>query len=187
MTAASVFTKPSAAGHSGATIAAEDKRQITVVLAAAADGALLPLQLIFQGKTEASLSAPSVPRQGRVQGLALDSQREPLKQPRHHEGVHSQEDHRPFLRQRISELGKLSTQKCIVLMDCWSVHKSADIRQWLREEYPWLLFLYVPAGCTGKAQVCSSTTVAVLPMYTLYKGLNCPLKGCNVLVYCNQC
>ena len=38
-----------------AVIGAEDKRQITVCLASSLDGELLPLQLIFQGKTDRSL------------------------------------------------------------------------------------------------------------------------------------
>ena len=37
----------------------DDKRQITVVLAGSMTGELLPLQLVYQGKTKASL--PTVP------------------------------------------------------------------------------------------------------------------------------
>ena len=38
-----------------AVVGAEDKRQITACVASSLDGTLLPLQLIFQGKTPRSL------------------------------------------------------------------------------------------------------------------------------------
>ena len=42
-------------------IGIDDKRQITLVLAAAMTGKLLPLQLVYQGKTKACLPSVSFP------------------------------------------------------------------------------------------------------------------------------
>jgi hypothetical protein len=40
----------------------------------------------------------------------------------------------------------------VLLFDCWSVHKSAAFLDWLRSTYPLFHPLFIPAGCTGKAQ-----------------------------------
>ncbi len=40
-----------------------------------------------------------------------------------------------------------------MLWDCWSVHKSEAMRDYLKSKHRHLLYNYVPAGCTGKAQV----------------------------------
>ena len=34
------------------------------------------------------------------------------------------------------------------------VHKSLEFRTWLRENFSWLIFLFVPANCTSKLQPC---------------------------------
>src|SRR4051812_14598868 len=47
------FTYAAAGSKSVSVIGAEDKRQITAVVASSLSGDLLPLQLIFQGKTDA--------------------------------------------------------------------------------------------------------------------------------------
>lgn len=40
----------------------------------------------------------------------------------------------------------------VLLFDCWSVHKSAPFLEWLKSSYPEFHPLFVPAGCTSKAQ-----------------------------------
>lgn len=46
----------------------------------------------------------------------------------------------------------VTEQAMVLLIDCWSVHKSQEFRTWLKEMYPLVKLSYVPAGCTGKAQ-----------------------------------
>lgn len=43
-------------------------------------------------------------------------------------------------------------QKCIFTIDCWKVHTSQRFRDFLKENYPWILLIYVPACCTRKCQ-----------------------------------
>ena len=50
------------------------------------------------------------------------------------------------LQDNIKALKLPEDQKAVALMDCWSVHKSEAFRTWWKEKYPWLLFLYIPAG-----------------------------------------
>jgi hypothetical protein len=40
----------------------------------------------------------------------------------------------------------------VLLFDCWSVHKSAAFLDWLTSTYPVFHPVFIPAGCTGKAQ-----------------------------------
>ena len=47
-----------------------------------------------------------------------------------------------------------NNQVCLWTIDCWSVHRSQEFRDWMRENYPWILMQYVPGGCTGIIQLC---------------------------------
>ncbi|KAL3677917.1 hypothetical protein R1sor_020873 [Riccia sorocarpa] len=48
----------------------------------------------------------------------------------------------------------MKTQKLMLVLDCWSVHKSAAFHSWLEETHTWIALLFVPAGCTSKFQPC---------------------------------
>jgi hypothetical protein len=43
-------------------------------------------------------------------------------------------------------------QQVQYLFDCWSVHKSVEFLSWLSTTYPLYHPLFIPAGCTSKAQ-----------------------------------
>jgi hypothetical protein len=45
-------------------------------------------------------------------------------------------------------------QICIWQIDCWSVHRSEEFRNWMYTSYPWVRIHYVPANCTGLFQPC---------------------------------
>ena len=57
-----------------------------------------------------------------------------------------------YFRKKIAKLGLPAQQKCVYLIDCWPVHISAEFRRWMKENYPWVLDLYVPPSCTSKFQ-----------------------------------
>lgn len=44
--------------------------------------------------------------------------------------------------------------KMVVYFDCWKVHKSTALLEWLKATYLWVIILFVPAGCTGILQPC---------------------------------
>ncbi len=60
-----------------------------------------------------------------------------------------------WLQQACEELDlEVGVQKCVLQMDMYNVHHCADFRNWLEsKEYDFIKLLYVPGGCTGKAQV----------------------------------
>jgi hypothetical protein len=57
-----------------------------------------------------------------------------------------------FLLKRKRELGLYAEQKCLLLLDVWTVHLLPTFRGHIEEKYPWIFMLYIPAGCTGVKQ-----------------------------------
>lgn len=56
---------------------------------------------------------------------------------------------------RIKQQRGLGPQaKAIVNMDVYKVHNSEEFLTWIKATHPDILLLYIPPGCTGKAQVC---------------------------------
>eukprot|EP00734_Pompholyxophrys_sp_LG126_P000617 Pompholyxophrys_sp_v1_NODE_339_length_719_cov_43.186747.p1 type:complete len:118 gc:universal NODE_339_length_719_cov_43.186747:278-631(+) len=60
----------------------------------------------------------------------------------------------PFFQRKIKSFDLPSNQQAVLLLDCWKVHKSKEFLGWLKSQYPWIIVLFIPAGCTGKVQVC---------------------------------
>lgn len=133
-----------------AVIGAEDKRQITACIASSMDGDLLPLQLIFQGKTDRSLPAISP---------ASIAARVDLTRSDNHWST--QETMQRYIAQIIMPHVERSIQqhqlhadaKIILVLDVWAVHKSEEFRRFLRTRYPRIHLVFVPANCTSKLQV----------------------------------
>ena len=136
-------------------IGQEEKRQITAVVASTLDGDLLPLQLIFKGQDKNKKQQKSVPTLHDT-----DSRRTAdwhLTQTANHwSSLESMKDYvRLIIRPWVQAKGRehiIKYPHCILLLDCWSVHTSKEFRSWMATAYPSYHLIYVPAGCTGKAQ-----------------------------------
>jgi hypothetical protein len=131
----------------------EDKHQFMVLRSATADGVLLPLQVVFQGKTGQVLPKTAAPVIVASEGWHFT-----------HSANHwsTQETMRSFVQKvlhpyfegKCFDLGlNPLTQRMIWLIDCWSVHISAEFRGFMKENFPHILLLFVPANCTSKLQV----------------------------------
>jgi hypothetical protein len=135
----------------------EEKRQITAVVASTLNGDLLPLQLIFTGQDKNRKQQKAVPKLDVKTQRYIDTECWQLTQTHNHWSTFdSMMDYlhgvvAPFVARAAAKLG-VSEPHCVLLMDCWSVHKSADFLQWLGKAYPRFHPVFVPAGCTGKAQ-----------------------------------
>jgi len=73
----------------------------------------------------------------------------------------------PYFDGKRKELGLKTDQKAVLILDCWSVHKSADFRNFLRIDYENVILLFVPACCTSKGQVVDL-------------ALNWPMKSASI-------
>jgi hypothetical protein len=54
----------------------------------------------------------------------------------------------PYFEQKKAELNLPHSQHAIWKIDCWSVHKSEDFRNWMIKQYPTIIVIFVPGGCT---------------------------------------
>jgi hypothetical protein len=133
-----------------AVIGAEDKRQITACLASALNGELLPLQLIFQGKTSRSLPERTA--------ASISSQCHLTFSENHWS---SQTTMREYITEIVMPYAETCIRKyrlhadahIILVLDVWSVHKSEEFRMFLRTQHPRIHLVFVPANCTSKLQV----------------------------------
>lgn len=144
------FTYAVRSSSSVEVIGADDKRQITACVASAMDGGMLPLQIIFQGKTQRSEPPPT-----------------PASLAAHIDITHS-ENHwssqetmqryiekviMPYAERCIKLYGLNADAKIILVLDVWSVHKSAEFRLFLRSKHPRIHLVFIPPNCTSKLQV----------------------------------
>lgn len=133
-----------------AVVAAEDKRQITACIASSLDGDLLPLQLIFQGKTTA------------CHPPATDSAKAALIHITHSENHWSNQQTMrewiesvlmPYAERQITAHSLQPAAKLVLVLDVWAVHKSEEFRMFLRTHHPRIHLVFVPANCTSQLQV----------------------------------
>jgi hypothetical protein len=147
---ASNWTYHATGASSVAVLGAEDKRQITACIASSLDGSLLPLQLIFQGKTTRTLP-PSTAE-------VVASRAHITFSDNHWSNQTTMQDYiekviLPYSETRI-ELFKLDADaSSILVLDVWSVHKSEEFRRFLRTKHPRIHLVYIPPNCTSKLQV----------------------------------
>jgi hypothetical protein len=131
-------------------IGADDKRQITACIASSLHGDLLPLQLIFQGKTNAChpdvTPAATAARVHITHSENHWSNQETMQQ-------YVREVIVPYSEQRIAEHNLPADSHICLVLDVWSVHKSEEFRMFLRTHFPRIHLVYVPPNCTSQLQV----------------------------------
>ena len=131
-------------------IKADDKRQITVCVASSLDGDLLPLQLIFTGSTRKCLPLATAEAKEAAVHLTHShnhwSSQETMQQ-------YIKEVIMPYVRLRIIEHKLAARPHIVLVLDVWSVHKSAEFIAFLKKDFPRIHLVFVPANCTSKLQV----------------------------------
>lgn len=132
-------------------IGADDKRQITCCIASSMDGDLLPIQLIFQGKTNAC--HPPETAESRATHLHMThsenhwSNLETMKQ-------WIDEVLLPYAARRCQEHNLPHDSHIVLVLDVWKVHIGEEFRRFLRgEKYSHIHLVYVPPNCTSQLQV----------------------------------
>jgi hypothetical protein len=133
----------------------DDKRGYTAVLASTASGKMLPLQVIYGGAKGSLRALPNVLCRATVAAKGFVFAQTPI----HWSGQGSIRKYiigmiDPYVKSVIkASNGQLPVdQKAVLLIDCWSVHKSEEFLSWMKEEYPHLIILFVPGGTTSKFQ-----------------------------------
>ena len=131
----------------------DERRGFTLVVGISMSGEVLPFQAIYAGVTSHSLPSPSAPdyhKATQILKFSIESGGDnhwstlsTMKSYVQHILVPYFEGHRED-----------HNQICIWQIDCWSVHQSAEFRNWMYQTYPWIRIHYVPANCTGLFQPC---------------------------------
>ena len=135
----------------------DDKRQITALVGVTLEGELLPLQLVFQGQEADRTQHKAVPVLDSTLSQRVDYAGWHLTQtPNHWSSQISMRDYVdyivvPFVKAK-REKHNCPNSPALLLFDCWSVHKSAEFLDWMKNEHPDFHVVFIPAGCTGKAQ-----------------------------------
>lgn len=133
-------------------VSIDDKRQVTVLLGSAADGCMLPPQVIYAGTTDGCLPPKQFTDPCTDLGwnftftanhwASMDTTKQALEQLLQN-----------WYQQRCIQLGKEpGQQKMILLVDCWAVHCSREFRSWVARNFPWIILLFVPPNMTSVCQ-----------------------------------
>lgn len=137
-----------------------EKRAFTLMLSVSQGGDALPFQAIYSGK-DPRRSLPKASSPGYTElvkgGHRFDvsgtstywATQSTMRSFVTHIVV-------PYLERKKRDLGLPANQRCILYIDVWSVHRSAEFRGWLRTTFPWLLLQYCPGGCTSLFQPCDA-------------------------------
>lgn len=127
-----------------AIIGAEEKRQITAVIGSSLAGDMLPLQLIFEGKTERC--RPPHTLDTLAAGFHLTNS------DNHWSTLETMKDYVNFVldpwRRKAGNDAEM-----VLLLDAWSVHRSKEFRDWMDAQHKRIHLVFVPANCTSMLQV----------------------------------
>ena len=68
-------------------------------------------------------------------------------------------------------------QVCVLIVDCWWGWMDASFRDFMKQNFPWIRLLFVPAGCTPVAQPMDAGIIATVKgiLRTLYGRWACEL------------
>jgi hypothetical protein len=131
-------------------IGAEDKRQITACIASSLDGDLLPLQLIFQGKTNAC-HPPSTAASDAAHVHLTHSENHWSNQQTMKDWI--TEVLVPYAARAAARHTLPADSHMVLVLDVWAVHKSEEFRKFLRMHHPNIHLVFVPPNCTSRLQV----------------------------------
>jgi hypothetical protein len=131
-------------------IGAEDKRQITACIGSSLNGDMLPLQLIFQGKT-AACHPPATEASVEAHVHLTHSDNHWSNQTTMQEYV--REVIVPYAERCAAEHTLPRDSHIVLVLDVWAVHKSEEFRRFLRTHHPNIHLVFVPPNCTSQLQV----------------------------------
>lgn len=148
-----------------AVVGQEEKRAFTLMVTISQDGSVLPFQAVYQGKDpRRSLPKPSSRdyQEAVNRGFRFDVSGNStywctigtLQLWVTHIVV-------PYFQKLRTSRG-LPNQRCILYIDCWSVHKSTEFLDWMRGTFSWIYVQFCPGGCTSIFQPCDALPQRVL-------------------------
>lgn len=145
-------------GSTQVSVVGEDeKRAFTAVVSVSNSGVLLPFQAIYMGKSNRSCPERSAKDYDAAQAAGFRFEYSDTATY-----WSTQKTMRllvdniiaPYFLEQKKKLGLPESQKAIWQIDVWSVHRSQEFRDWMKQYHPNIILHYIPAGCTGVFQAC---------------------------------
>lgn len=132
----------------------EEKCAFTAVVGVSASGDVLPTQLIFKGGSDRSLPTRNAPGRDEASQLGMIYSWNPET---YWSDLSSMKEYFekivvPYFMRQKELLNYPEDQECVVLLDCWSVHRGKEFHRLVHRHWPWLRLRYIPGGTTGLAQ-----------------------------------
>jgi hypothetical protein len=145
----------------------DERRSFTLMVGISMSGEVLPFQVIYGGKSAASLPTSSAPNYTKATE-ELKFRFESSGTNTYWSTIETMQSYvtnilAPYFESHHQRLNLLN-QLCIWQIDCWSVHRSLDFRSWMWKTYPWIRIHYIPANCTGLFQPCDVGVQRVLKL-----------------------
>lgn len=136
-------------------IGKEEKRAFTLVPSISASGELLPMQAIYKGET-VSGSTPTRKAPLYDEAIKLGFRLEPSKTETYWSNMDTMKSLvdniiAPYFERKKKDLGieNPEEQSSMWKIDCWSVHRSDEFMDWMKEAHPNIIVIFVPGNCTG--------------------------------------
>ena len=138
-------------------VGGDEKRAFTVLIAVANDGTLLPFQAIYVGKTAQSCPSNNAPHFDDLENLGVCMEYSGTTTYwSNHKTMRLWVDKilAPYFQEMKRKLGLQPDHRSLLQWDLWSVHRSDEMRDWMKKNHPTIILDYVPGGCTGLHQPC---------------------------------
>ena len=119
---------------------------------------MLPLQLIFAGKTERSRPAATAASTAAGFHLTSSENHWSTQQTMREYIEHVIE---PYRQRKVKEKGLKHDSRMVLVLDAWSVHRSEEFRTWMAKNHPLMHLVFVPANCTSHLQVACNRETSV--------------------------
>ncbi|KZT31660.1 hypothetical protein SISSUDRAFT_965831, partial [Sistotremastrum suecicum HHB10207 ss-3] len=133
-------------------IGKEEKRAFTVCVTSSAAGKLLPFQAIYTGTTDRS--TPSDKSESYAECISAGHRFIPSRTKTYWTNQHCMQDF--IISIIVVEIALIiatknlnpQTQRALLLLDVFSVHRSQEFLTWMRQKYPNIIIIFVPGNCT---------------------------------------
>ena len=138
-------------------VGVEEKRAFTVLISVSCSGKVLPMQAIYNAKTQRA--CPSLKSERCTDLLEEGFLLEPSGTTTYWSNQTTMRSFvdkivAPYFDGEKTRLRLPSSQKSLWSIDVWSVHRSEMFKTWVNQQHPTIILDYMPGGCTGDAQPC---------------------------------
>ncbi|KAF8240343.1 hypothetical protein L208DRAFT_1233626 [Tricholoma matsutake] len=149
-----------------ALVSSEEKHMFTVMVSVTSDATLLLFQAIYQGKSK--VSCPSSKARYLAEAKAAGILFKYSGTTTYWSDQQMMQSFvnkilAPYFNGKKQDLGLPKTQCTLWQINVWSVHRSQEFWDWMRDKHPTILVDFIPGGCTGIHQPCNV-------------GIQCPLQ-----------